>query len=62
MQKTFLFLIALSFISLSGCTQLHQTARDVGNPIGGIARTPQAITEGVAEGYVPDRNMNPYGR
>lgn len=54
-------LIGILF-ALAGCETLHETARDVGRPVGGIARTPQAVMEGAADGYAGNSNMNPYGR
>jgi len=62
-KRIFLSLFALSVFSITGCQELHQGARDVGRPVGAVGRVPQAITEGIAEGYVGDSNThNPYGR
>lgn len=63
MKKNILFLgLFASMLVFSGCQTLHQGAHDVGKPVGAIARTPQAVMEGAADGYAGDSNMNPYGR
>lgn len=54
--------ITLSCFTLLGCEAMQKTARDVGNPVGQVVRVPQSITEGAAEGFVGDRDPNPYGR
>jgi len=49
-------------LTILGCETVQQTARGIGQPIGTVARIPQSITEGAAEGFVGDRDANPYGR
>ncbi len=61
-SKSIYFGLLASLFIFSGCQTLHQGAHDVGKPIGGIARTPQAVMEGAADGYAGDSNTNPYGR
>lgn len=60
LKTAFVFIPAMFF--LTGCAELNQGAREVGKPVGSLIRTPQSLTEGVAEGYTGNSNSNPYGR
>ena len=62
MRKLFYWGGLVSLLTLAGCTEANQTARDVGNPIGQAVRVPQSVTEGASEGFVGNSNPNPYGR
>lgn len=65
-QKLISTVAALGLLLACGCAStmedVNQGARDVGRPVGGVARVPGSFMEGAAEGVAGQPNANPYGR
>lgn len=58
-------LVLLPFIFVVGCKTVHDTVAPVTRPAGGVVAAPQAVTQGVAEGYADEAGTtvnNPYNR
>jgi predicted Rossmann-fold nucleotide-binding protein len=57
---------ALGLLLACGCAStmedVNQGARDVGRPVGGVARIPGSVMEGAAEGVAGQPTPNPYNR
>lgn len=57
----FLFLLGLIF-ALSGCAKVREGAKETGRPLGKTMDALSGVSEGALEGYINDKQPNPYQR
>ena len=59
-------LAAVGLLFACGCASqtesANKTANQAGQTVGGVARLPNSVTEGAAQGVAGQPNANPYGR
>ena len=58
-------LSAAGTMFISGCQALEDAnsgVQAVGRPVGQAARLPQSATQGITDGYVGEKDPNPFGR
>ena len=59
------FVLGIVAIAILGCKTTHDTIAPATRPAGTVVAAPQAVTQGVAEGYADQAGStveNPYGR